>query len=63
MKLVLQNGSKQECANTGTLIRQRTGAELSRRAPRLHTMIYSLGLQQKQDISHRVERSSHYSRL
>ena len=44
-------------------ITQRTGAELSRKAPRLHTMIYRLGFPQKQEISHRVERSSRYSWL
>lgn len=29
-------------ANTATVIRRGTGAELSRKAPRLYTMIYSL---------------------
>lgn len=49
------------CETCSAVVRQGTGAELSRKAPRLHTMIYSLGLPQKQEISHRVERSSHYS--
>lgn len=48
-------------ASRGSVIRQRTVAELRRKAPRLHTMIYSLGFPQKQEISHRVERSRHYS--
>lgn len=37
-------------ASRGSVIRQRTVAELRRKAPRLHTMIYSLGFPQNKRL-------------